>query len=140
MWTYEHNLESSAKPEAFWRLFADVAGWPAWNADIERIEIDGPFQAGSTVLMTPVGQDPIRMRLTDVRADELFVDETDLGDVVVRVEHRLERTQTGTRVHYAMQISGPSAAELGPRLGPAISGDFPDVMAALVARAEAQGA
>jgi uncharacterized protein YndB with AHSA1/START domain len=140
MWTYEHSMDSSAAPEAFWRLFADVAGWPAWNADIERIEIDGRFEEGSTIAMTPAGQEPIRMRLAEVRVDERFVDETDLGDVVVRVEHRLERTQTGTRVTYRMQIGGPSADELGPRLGPAISGDFPDVMAALAARAEAQGA
>jgi uncharacterized protein YndB with AHSA1/START domain len=140
MWTYEHSLDSSAAPDAFWRLFADVPGWPAWNADIERIELDGCFEAGSTVLMTPAGQEPIRMRLAEVRPDELFVDETDLGDVQVRVEHRLERLPGGTRVTYRMQIGGPSAEAVGPRLGPAISGDFPDVMAALVARAEAQGA
>ena len=39
-----------------------------------------------------------------------------------------------------MQISGPSADTVGPQLGPAISGDFPEVMATLVAHAEAQGA
>jgi hypothetical protein len=35
-----------------------------------------------------------------------------------------------------MEISGPAADEVGPQLGPEISGDFPHVLAALVARAE----
>jgi hypothetical protein len=36
-----------------------------------------------------------------------------------------------------MEISGPAADTLGPQLGPAISADFPETLAALVARAEA---
>jgi hypothetical protein len=39
-----------------------------------------------------------------------------------------------------MEISGPAADTLGPQLGPAISGDFPETLAALVARAEARSA
>jgi hypothetical protein len=34
-------------------------------------------------------------------------------------------------------IDGPAADEVGPDLGPAITADFPEVMAALSARAEA---
>jgi hypothetical protein len=36
-----------------------------------------------------------------------------------------------------MEISGPAADETGPELGPQISGDFPETLAALVAKAEA---
>ena len=41
MWMNEHSIETSAAPEEIWELWADVAGWPAWNGDIERIELDG---------------------------------------------------------------------------------------------------
>jgi hypothetical protein len=35
-----------------------------------------------------------------------------------------------------MEISGPAADTLGNELGPAISADFPEVLAALVERAQ----
>jgi hypothetical protein len=35
-----------------------------------------------------------------------------------------------------MEISGPDADTLGPQIGPEISGDLPQVLAALVDRAE----
>jgi hypothetical protein len=63
MWTNEHSIETAASPDAIWRLWSDVAGWPEWNADIEHIEISGPFAPGSTITMTPIGQDPIELRI-----------------------------------------------------------------------------
>jgi hypothetical protein len=35
-----------------------------------------------------------------------------------------------------MEITGPAADRVGPQVGPEISGDFPQVLAALVERAE----
>jgi len=36
-----------------------------------------------------------------------------------------------------MEISGPAANTVGPELGPEISGDFPETLAALVQQAAA---
>jgi uncharacterized protein YndB with AHSA1/START domain len=137
MWTNEETIETTASPEAIWRLWSDVAGWREWNADIEHIEISGPFAAGSTITMTPGGQDPVELRIAEAVEPESFVDEADLGDVVVRTVHRVERVNdTCNRVTYRMEISGPGADSLGPELGPQISGDFPETLAALVERAQ----
>jgi hypothetical protein len=137
MWTTEHSIETAASPDSIWRLWSDVPGWPEWNADIEHIEISGAFAAGSTISMTPVGQDPVELLIAETVEPELFVDEADLGDVVVRTVHRVERLEGGrNRVVYRMEISGPAADSVGPELGPQISGDFPDTLAALVRQAE----
>jgi hypothetical protein len=89
--------------------------------------------------MTPPGQEAIELRIAEAVEPVLFVDEADLGDVVVRTTHRVERVGDGrSRVTYRMELSGPAADTLGPQLGPAISGDFPETLAALVARAEAR--
>jgi hypothetical protein len=57
----------------------------------------------------------------------------DAGDFVVRTVHRLERFDTErTRVIYRTEISGPASDDVGPRLGPEITADFPEVLAALV--------
>jgi hypothetical protein len=138
MWAAEHSIETTASPESIWRRWSDVATWGDWNADIERIEISGPFAAGSTIAMTPAGQDAVELRLSEVAEPTLFVDEADLGDVVIRTFHRLDHVDEGrTRVTYRMEITGPAADRVGPQLGPQISGDFPEVLAALVERAAA---
>jgi hypothetical protein len=137
MWANEHSVETTAAPEAIWRLWADVARWPEWNGDIERIELRGPFEAGSTIVMTPIGDEPVELRIAEAVEPELFVDEAVLGDVVVRTIHRAQRLDGGrTRVTYRMEITGPAADTLGPQIGPEISGDFPQTLSALVERAE----
>jgi uncharacterized protein YndB with AHSA1/START domain len=137
VWLTEHSGETTASPEAIWQAWADVASWPEWNRDIERIELDGPFDAGSRITMTPRGQDPFELRIAEAAKPELFVDEADLGEIVVRTTHRAERIdRERTRITYRMEISGPAAETLGPQIGPEISGDFPQVLAALIERAE----
>ena len=139
MWEYERSIETSAAPEAVWRLWSDIAGWPRWNDGIEKIEIGGPFAVGSTFTMTPPGDEPIRMRLVQIVPGELFTDEMDGGGFTVRTVHRLEPAPGGrTRISYRTEISGPSADDVGPQLGPAITADFPDVLAALAKRAEGE--
>ncbi len=135
MWTTEHSIETTAAPEAIWRLWAEVAGWPDWNADLERAELSGPFAAGSTITMTPHGQEPIELRIAEAVEPKQFVDEAHLGDVVVRTIHRIEQLGGRIRVFYRMEITGPEADTLGPQIGPDISADFPQVLAALVERA-----
>jgi hypothetical protein len=137
MWVAEHSVETTAAPQAIWRQWSDVHRWPEWNGDIERIELDGPFAAGSRITMTPVGDEPVELRIAEAAEPELFVDEADLGEVVVRTIHRVDHVDEGrARVTYRMEITGPAADTLGPQIGPQISGDFPQVLAALVERAE----
>jgi hypothetical protein len=137
MWTTEHSIETSAAPKEIWRLWADVPGWPAWNGDIERIALHGPFAAGSRIVMTPQGEEPIELRIAKAVEPECFVDEADLGDVVVRTIHRVQPLQAErARITYRVEITGPAAETLGPQVGPEISADFPQTLAALVERAE----
>ncbi len=137
MWATEHSIETSAAPEEIWRLWADVPRWPEWNGDIERIELQGTFSTGSRIVMTPIGDEPIELRIDEAVEPELFVDEADLGEIVVRTTHRVEPLEGGrARVTYRMEITGPAADTLGPQIGPEISADFPQTLAALAERAE----
>jgi len=138
MWTTEHSIETTASPESIWRLWSDVATWGEWNADIERIEISGPFAPGSTIAMTPAGQETVELRVAETAEPLLFVDEAELGEITVTTFHRVDTlADARRRVTYRMEITGPAADTLGPVVGPEISGDFPDVLAALVEKAAA---
>jgi len=136
MWTTEHSIETTAAPEAIWGIWADVPAWPEWNADLERTKLCGPFAAGSTITMSPHNQEPIELRIAEAVEAERFVDEALFGGVVVRTIHRIERLGDRIRVLYAMEITGPEADTLGPQIGPEITADFPQVLEALVERAQ----
>jgi hypothetical protein len=137
MWWTEESIDTTASAEAIWRLWADVARWPDWNADIEHIELSGPFARGSRISMTPIGQEPVELRIEEAIEPELFVDVAELGGVVVRTIHRVQRLDDDqNRVIYRMEITGPAAEREGPELGPEISSDFPQTLAALVERAQ----
>ena len=139
MWEYEHSVKTTAAPEALWRHWSDMATWPQWNDGIETIDVEGPFAVGTVFTMTPPGQEPIRMRLVEIRPGESFTDEMDAGDFVVRTEHRLEPVTAAaglTRIIYRTEITGEAAGHIGPELGPQITADFPEVLAALAKLAE----
>ncbi|WP_163508625.1 SRPBCC family protein [Fodinicola acaciae] len=125
MWTYEHSVETTAQPAAIWRLWADVAHWGDWNAEIEAVEIHGPFAEGTEIVMTPPG---IRLTLAEVVENDRFVDEARVDGMVIRTMHRIG----DGRVTYRMEISGPAGAQVGPQ----ITADWPQTMAALVKLAE----
>ncbi|MFF0476879.1 polyketide cyclase [Streptomyces sp. NPDC004284] len=133
MWEYEHGVETTAAPEAIWRLWADVPNWGTWNAEIEKIEISGPFEKGARITMTPPGDDPVELVVAEAVEGELFVDEARFGDLLLRTVHRIDRLgQDRARVVYRMEITGAGAGEAGPQIGPGITADWPDTMASLV--------
>ena len=80
-----------------------------------------------------IGMDAFRSTLCEVRPQQGFVDETVLEDTRFLVSHELHALPSGgTRVTYAIQVEGPEATTLGPL----VTADFPEVLAALKALAE----
>jgi hypothetical protein len=116
MWTYEHSVQTTAPPGRIWSLWADVDTWAEWNGDIERIELIGPFATGSTIVMTPIGGEPVTLRIAEVV-------EPEVGAGAAEITYRTE-------------IAGPDADTQGAEIGTAITADFPQTLAALTARAE----
>jgi len=133
MWEYEHSIETNATPEAIWRLWSDVENWGAWNGEIEKIEINGPFEAGTRILMTPPGDDPIPLVIAEAVENERFVDEARFDSLLLRTTHRIDAAgEDRIRVVYRMEITGDGADDAGPQIGPGITADWPETMAALV--------
>jgi Polyketide cyclase / dehydrase and lipid transport len=140
MWIYEHRLETAAGADSVFELFRDVRRWPEWNAGVERIDLDGPFATGTSGVMVLPDHTALPFRLAWVGEGRGFEDATEIpgSDVLVRVRHSLEPLATGgTRITYRATVEGPASNTMGPEIGPAVTADFPDVMAALAARAEA---
>ncbi|TDU84461.1 polyketide cyclase/dehydrase/lipid transport protein [Kribbella voronezhensis] len=138
MWTTEYTQTTDAAPEALWELLRDVNGWGAWNEGIESITVDGPVAVGATFQMKPAGEDAVSSTIVELDEKRLITDVTELGDLVIRVAHQLDPVPGGgTTVTFRIEVSGPAADNIGDEVGTAISADFPDVIAALVAAARA---
>ncbi len=134
-WHSEHSVETSASLGRVWQILSDVPGWKRWNAGVEQIEMRGAFVAGTEFLMTPPGEEPLLTQLIEVKENEVFVDKTCLGELVITVAHRLESMASNrTRVTYAVEAVGPGCHGIGP----AVSADFPTVLKSLVELAEAR--
>jgi hypothetical protein len=86
--------------------------------------------------MKPPGEDVLTSTIAELEENRLLTDVTDMGELVIRVAHQLQRLASGgTSITYRVQVSGPAADAVGEEVGSAISADFPLVMAALAAAA-----
>jgi hypothetical protein len=87
--------------------------------------------------MNPAGDDPVHLLVAEATPHELFVDEARFDGLLLRTVHRLDQGgRLRTRVTYRMEITGTGADELGPQIGPAVTADWPETMAALVELAQ----
>jgi hypothetical protein len=86
--------------------------------------------------MKPKGQDPITSVIVEATENQLYADQTSMGEVTLRFSHTLQPLEGGgTKVTHRLEITGPAADQVGPELGPAITEDFPEALDALLARA-----
>ena len=137
MWVHEHKGKTAASPADVWHVLRDLDNWPSWDTSMEWVRLQGPFGVGSKVVVKPEGQDPITSVIVEATENRVYADQTDLGEVTLRFSHTLEPLASGgTAVIHRLEISGPAADTAGPELGAAITEDFPEAMAALLARAE----
>jgi hypothetical protein len=136
MWDYHYHATTTASPADIYTLWADVHTWPAWNQDLIRAELQGPFAVNSQINMT-TAHDTLQLRLADVQENERFIDEVEMDGLLIRTTHQLHLLPDGlTQVSYQMHITGNNAELLGPQIGPMITSDFPDTIAALIRHAE----
>jgi uncharacterized protein YndB with AHSA1/START domain len=143
MFEYEYSLEADVTPEAVWKLYNNAASWPTWDTGTEKVGLSGPLAAGTTGNIKFSGQDPLPFRILSAQPNREFTDETEIpgADIFVQFTHRLTPLESGgTRITQRVSITGPAAETLGPQIGPGITSDIPQSIAALIALAKSSQA
>jgi hypothetical protein len=128
MWTTEHSAITAAPSTAVWAALRDLHSGTPLGEHSDRFELHGPFAVGTEVSVTPQGQNTMRSVIVELDEGRSYADSTRFGDLTLLFRHTLDPLSTGTRVTHRLEVSGPHADEVGPQLGPQISGDFPVTM------------
>lgn len=77
MWTRSYSrIVEGINASQVWKVWTDVNHWHTWQADIEYAKLDGEFKKGSVFLFKPKGGPKIRIELTKVESNSIFVDLT----------------------------------------------------------------
>lgn len=132
MFTWSHEVTTTARPHDVWPFYADVDLRTAWDPGLVDLVLDGPFLTGTTGVMTVEGQPPLAFHLAEVLPGESFTDVTEIpGVATLTFSHRLVPCAEGTRIVHDVRVEGPSADELGPM----VVSDTPEAMQALASLA-----
>jgi len=131
MWNNEYTAISPLPAAAIWNALKALHEGRVTYEGADHFVLHGPFAKGSRVSVTPAGQDTFESTIIDVVDNVTYADETSFADTRLLFRHTLVAVAGGTQVTHRLEISGPSADQVGPELGPQISGDFDASMAKL---------
>ncbi|MDR1998613.1 MAG: polyketide cyclase [Frankiaceae bacterium] len=137
MWATSHEATTTAPPAAVWAALAALHSGTKLGPNSDTFELHGPLAIGATLTVTPQGQDAMQSTIVECEPGCLYADQTVFGGLTLTFRHRLDaQPDGGTLVTHTLEITGADADQVGPELGPQISGDFPVAMAELLAAAE----
>ena len=137
MWMIQVSEDTRASAEQVWSLYADVAGWPKWDSELDACTLSGPFEAGTSGTLTPKGMTAIPFTLLHVDPQKSFSDETHLPGAVLKFHHTLEETPEGTRITHTIHLIGPDYDRYAATIGKSIAAHLPPALKKLASLAEA---
>ncbi|ERH25907.1 hypothetical protein HMPREF1979_00056 [Actinomyces johnsonii F0542] len=135
MWETEHSQVTDVDAGHLWSVFEGVHSGRIVLPGGDVFRPEGPLGVGTKIQLTPAGQDTVVTKIVEFVPGSRYADETEFNGLVLRFAHRFEKVEGGTKITHRLTISGDNADQMGPKIGPQISADFPDQMNALIAAA-----
>jgi uncharacterized protein YndB with AHSA1/START domain len=135
---FHHEVETTAAPEAVWRVWTDVAGWPAWDTELESTRLEDPFQAGASGVLKGKGNPESTFTIEAVEPNRSyrFATALPLGGRLV-IERTLTPLEQGTRFRHDVRFEGFGGGLLSLFLGGGYRAALPGVMERIKVLAEA---
>lgn len=108
MWSksYSRVVEGLSASQV-WGVWTDVNQWHTWQDDIEYAMLDGEFKKGSLFRFKPKGGPDIKIEITEVEPNALFVDLTRFPLARMYDTHELIEHDNGLEIRSTIRIEGP---------------------------------
>ena len=90
-----------------WKVWSDVNQWHTWQDDIEYANLDGEFESGNVIHFKPKGGPKIRIVLTKVEPNLVFVDLTRFPLSKMYDSHELVTHGDELEIKTTISIRGP---------------------------------
>jgi uncharacterized protein YndB with AHSA1/START domain len=137
MATQERSVETTASPQAVWKLWSDTSTWQEWNPDVQTMSLNGPFATGTMgtmktkqgtrqiVLSEVVPGRSFRLETTVIPLTRFFFDCTVASGAAGK-----------TKISQAVTVGGPLGGVVGGMMSKQIADTFPALLQGLARKAE----
>jgi hypothetical protein len=122
-WAFEHSIDCRVTADFAWHFWTDVANWRL-DADVETVEIDGPFATGARGFTNSKSSGRIEWRIAEVQGLSATI-EFPLTDAVGRFVWTFESNSTGTRITQRCTLEGEKADTYAKAIGPSLEAGIP---------------
>jgi len=122
-WTFEHSIDCAVAPAFAWSFWTNVSHW-ALDADVESIEIDGPFSAGARGFTNSKSSGRVEWRIAEVQAGRAVI-EFPLSGAVGRFVWTFEDIGGRTRITQRCTLDGEQADAYAKAVGPSLEMGIP---------------
>jgi hypothetical protein len=132
---------TAAQPDAIWRLWADVPNRTRWDDALERITLEGRFQAGAAGIVKLRGQPERRFEIVQCVPPQAYTDRFFLPlGAKMDWAHTIGEGGGERAVTFDISVTGPTSPILVPVLRRILRHELPSTVDKLIALAERTGA
>jgi hypothetical protein len=123
VWTFEHSIDCAVSAEFAWNFWTNVRNW-ALDADVESIEIDGPFSAGARGGTNSKSSGRVEWRIVEVQTGRAVI-EFPLSGAVGRFVWTFRDIGGRTRITQHCMVDGEHADSYAKAAGPSLEAGIP---------------
>ena len=117
-WAFEHSVDCEVTVEFAWAFWTDVNNW-ALDSDVESVQIDGPFAAGTHGSTNSKSSGRIEWRIAEADGHRAVI-EFPLSDAVGRCVWTFEDRAGCTRITQCWMLQGEQAASYAKVAAPSL--------------------
>ena len=122
-WSFEHSVDCGVTVEFAWNFWTDVRNW-ALDADLESVEIDGPFAAGTRGFTNSKSSGRVEWRIVEAEIGRGVI-EFPFSNAVGRFVWTFEDIGGCTRITQHCTVGGEQADILAKAVGPSLEAGIP---------------
>lgn len=122
-WTFEHSIDCAVTAEFAWSFWTNVGNW-VLDADIESVEIDGPFSAGTRGVTNSKRSGRVEWRIVEIQAGKAVI-EFPLPGAAGRFAWTFEEIGECTRITQRCTLDGEQASAYAAAVGPGLETGIP---------------